>query len=80
MAFVRVTCLRVLRVVCCVMLYGFSVLLFFVCVGDLLTCLCDVFMTYCVLSYGLWLCCCACVRVRVNVFVRFVCGLSFDVA
>ena len=44
----------------------------FVCVGDLLTCLCDVFMIYCALSYVLCLRCCAFVRVGLNVFVRIV--------
>ena len=33
----------------------------FVCVGDVLACSCDVFMMYCVLSYGCVLCLCACV-------------------
>ena len=50
-----------------------------VCVDDVLLCLCDVLMIHCVLSYGLWLCCCAFVRVGLNVFVRFVCDLWCDV-
>ena len=43
------------------------------CVGDLLTRWCGVFMVYCVLSHGLCLCWCACVRVGLNGFVRVVC-------
>ena len=69
---------KVLRVVYCVMLYGLF-LFVFVCVDELLICLCDVFMIYCVLSYGLCLCCCAFVRVGLNVFVRLVCDLLCDV-
>ena len=57
--------LRVLRVVCCVLLYGFVVFL-----GVLLICLCDVSMVYYALSYGLCLCCCVFVRVGLNVLMR----------
>ena len=78
-AFVRVLCVCVLRVVCCDVLWDMCFFVF-VCVGDVLTSLCGVVMAYCVLSHGLCLCWCACVRVGLKMFVRFVRDLLCDVA
>ena len=47
--------------------------------GVLLICFLGVFMTYCVLVYGLCLCCVVLRRVGFNVFLCFVCGLLCDV-
>ena len=47
--------------------------------GVLRICLCDVFMAYCVLSYGSCWCCRLLVRAGLHVFVRFACDLICDV-
>ena len=67
--FACVACGVLCDVVCivCVALCGRVVDMFVRCEYDL-----------CVLSYGLCLCCCACVRVGLNVFVRVVCDLLCD--
>ena len=64
-----VLCDDVWIVLCCVCLCG--------CFVDMS--LCDVLMMYSVLSYGLWLRCCAFVRVGLHAFVRVVCALICDV-
>ena len=47
--------------------------------GAFSVCLLDVFMMYCVLVFGLCLCCFVVMRVGFNVFVRAVCDLLCDV-
>ena len=70
-----VLCVCVCCVMLCVMLWGLSLLLRFICVGVLIICSLDVCMMYCVLVSGLCLCCVVGVRVGFNVFVRVVCDL-----
>ena len=45
------------------------------CVGALIVCSLDVFMMYCVMVYGLCLCCFEIMRVGFNVIVCFACEL-----